>query len=98
MEQEDQKDGLFVVTVKQNVNPPSELHKHDGHNILKHPTQKPMNLTKKLIQSRIFKKNGSVLIPFAGSGSECVVSKKLDIPFIGVEINPEYAKFGRWVG
>jgi site-specific DNA-methyltransferase (adenine-specific) len=36
-----------------------------------------------------------VLIPFTGSGSECVVSKKLGIPFIGVEINPEYVKFGR---
>ena len=80
---------------KTKVKPPSELHKHDGHNILKHPTQKPMDLTKKLIRSRIFKKNGSVLIPFTGSGSECVVSKKLGIPFIGVEINPEYVKFGR---
>jgi len=80
---------------KTKVKPPKELHEHDGHNILKHPTQKPMALTKKLIQSKILKKNGSVLIPFAGSGSECVVAKKLGIPFIGIEINSEYANFGR---
>jgi len=80
---------------KTKVKPPKELHEHDGHNILKHPTQKPMDLTKKLIKSKILKKNGSVLIPFAGSGSECVVAKKLGIPFIGIEINSEYAKFGR---
>ena len=76
------------------VRPPNELHKHDGHDVLKHPTQKPMELTKRLIQSRI-NGNGRILIPFAGSGSECVVAKSLDVPYLGIEINPEYAKFGR---
>ena len=31
-----------------------------------------------------------VVVPFAGSGSECVAAKKLDVNFIGFEINNEY--------
>jgi site-specific DNA-methyltransferase (adenine-specific) len=31
-----------------------------------------------------------VVVPFAGSGSECVACKQLQLPFIGFEINPEY--------
>ena len=54
---------------------PSELSKHMEHDILKHPTQKPMQLTKRLLLSAV---NGNgVLIPFAGSGSECIVAKQL---------------------
>jgi len=53
-----------------------------------------MELTKKLILSRINKKiKGNLLVPFAGSGSECIVAKKLGISFMATEINPEYVKF-----
>jgi len=76
------------------VRPPSELSKHEGHKILKHPTQKPMSLTKKLILSKI-NGSGNVLIPFSGSGSECIVAKSLGIPFLGIDINPEYVNFGK---
>ena len=72
--------------------PPAELPQHDGHNILKHPTQKPFALTRQLILSRI-NGRGRALFPFAGSGSECVVAQSLGVPFLGVEINPEFAKF-----
>ena len=76
--------------------PPKDLRKHINCNILKHPTQKPMDLTKKLILSRINKKaKGNLLIPFAGSGSECVIAKKLGIPFLATEINQEYVKFAK---
>jgi site-specific DNA-methyltransferase (adenine-specific) len=36
--------------------------------------------------------DGYVLVPFAGSGSECVAAKNLNLPFIGIELNPEYVK------
>ena len=62
---------------------------------LKHPTQKPLALTEKLLKSKINGQGGQVLIPFAGSGSECVMAKKLKINFLGIEINPVYVKAGR---
>lgn len=80
------------------VKPPSELNRHKEHKILKHPTQKPMELSRRLIKSRINGTNGRILIPFAGSGSECVVANSLDVEYLAIELNPEYAKFGRsWV-
>jgi site-specific DNA-methyltransferase (adenine-specific) len=54
-----------------------------------HPTQKPLALCEKLIRSCV-QEEGYILIPFAGSGSECVAAKNLNKPFIGIEINPEY--------
>jgi site-specific DNA-methyltransferase (adenine-specific) len=54
-----------------------------------HPTQKPLSLCDKLIQSCV-QPEGYVLIPFAGSGSECVAAKKRNLSFIGIEINPTY--------
>jgi site-specific DNA-methyltransferase (adenine-specific) len=56
-----------------------------------HPTQKPLALCEKLIKGAMNKEgNTLVIIPFAGSGSECVAAKKLGVSFIGYEINPEY--------
>lgn len=59
-----------------------------------HPTQKPISLCEKLIRS-CKQEEGYVLIPFAGSGSECVAAKKMGLPFIAVEINPEYVALAR---
>jgi site-specific DNA-methyltransferase (adenine-specific) len=56
-----------------------------------HPTQKPLALCEKLIMScKQSPDDGYVLIPFAGSGSECVAAKKIGLSFIGIEINPDY--------
>lgn len=54
-----------------------------------HPTQKPLLLCDKLLRS-CKQEDGYVLVPFAGSGSECVAAKKLGLPYIGIEINKEY--------
>ena len=65
--------------------------KHDGHNIVIHPTQKPQALTKLLIQSRISSKDdGEVLILFAGSGAECITAQRLGLTFTAYEINQDY--------
>ena len=56
-----------------------------------HPTQKPLLLCDKLIRScKQSHTEGYVLVPFAGSGSECVAAKRNRLPFIGIEINPDY--------
>ena len=60
---------------------------------VEHPTQKPLALCEKLLLScRQPNSEGYVLIPFAGSGSECVAAKNLDLNFIGIEINPSYVQ------
>jgi site-specific DNA-methyltransferase (adenine-specific) len=56
-----------------------------------HPTQKPLELCERLLKS-CKQADGYVLVPFAGSGSECVAAKKMGLPFIGIELNPEYIK------
>lgn len=55
-----------------------------------HPTQKPLELCKKLIDASKNDKNTLLVVPFAGSGSECVAAKKENINFIGFEINTKY--------
>lgn len=78
--------------------PPDKLRQHEAHNIFKHPTQKPMKLTKRLIMSCVNGGGGNVLIPFVGSGSECVVAKELGLDFFGCEINEEYVSFAqKWL-
>ena len=74
-----------------------ELKNHKGHDVLKHPTQKPMELTKRLLLSSKPTEKGVVLIPFAGSGSECLVAKNLGLDFIAFELNPEYVKLGEGI-
>lgn len=56
-----------------------------------HPTQKPLALCDKLLRScKQAPTDGYVLVPFAGSGSECLAAKNLGLPFVGIELNPEY--------
>lgn len=71
---------------------PRQLQKHEGHQIMKHPTQKPLELSRKLIRSAMPKKDGVVLVPFVGTGSECMAAKELGQSYIGFEINPDYVR------
>ena len=79
-------------TCKNQVFEPRELKNHTKHEIVKHPTQKPLELSKKLVLSAMPQKDGVVLVPFVGTGSECVAAKKLGQSYIGFEINPDYIK------
>lgn len=54
-----------------------------------HPTQKPEKLYAKFILASS-KKGDVIFDPFMGSGTACVVAKKLGRHYIGVEINEEY--------
>ena len=56
-----------------------------------HPTQKPLQLCDTLIKASANKTGDTLLVvPFVGSGSECVSAKKNNISFIGFEINNDY--------
>lgn len=56
-----------------------------------HPTQKPLALCERLLKS-CQQTDGFVLVPFAGSGSECLAAQRLGLPYIGIELNPDYVK------
>jgi site-specific DNA-methyltransferase (adenine-specific) len=56
-----------------------------------HPTQKPLNLCEILLRASLNKNSKTLLlVPFAGSGSECVAAKNNNIDFIGFELNKDY--------
>ncbi|MBU3613295.1 site-specific DNA-methyltransferase [Polynucleobacter sp. Latsch14-2] len=54
-----------------------------------HPTQKPLSISNRIVK-HFSNKDEIILIPFAGSGSECVASKFNGRHFIGFELNPAY--------
>ncbi len=88
----------FLCKTCNDVFEPKELKKHKEHDVMKHPTQKPGEITRKLIKSSMVKKNGVVLIPFVGTGSECVIAKELNQNYIGFEINPDYIRIAeKWL-
>jgi site-specific DNA-methyltransferase (adenine-specific)/adenine-specific DNA-methyltransferase len=54
-----------------------------------HPTQKPLSISTRLV--RHFSNPGDlVLVPFVGSGSECVAAAREGRTYIGFELNPDY--------
>lgn len=85
----------FICKTCKDIFEPKKLKKHNGHEIEKHPTQKPLELSKKLILSAAPKDNGVILVPFVGTGSECVAAKELGQNYIGFEINPNYVKLAQ---
>ena len=82
----------FICKTCKNIFEPRQLKHHTNHDTEKHPTQKPLELSKKLILSASPKKDGVVLVPFVGTGAECVATKMLGQNFIGFEINPDYVR------
>ena len=57
-----------------------------------HPTQKPINILKKLIE--VSSKEGDIVLdPFMGVGSTAVACKELKRNFIGSELNPKYVEY-----
>ena len=63
--------------------------------VISHPTQKPVNVTEKLLDACI--KEGTkatVVIPFAGTGSECYVCDQRGYRWVGFDINEDYVDMG----
>jgi len=54
-----------------------------------HPTQKPMSISQRIVAH--FSNPGDlVLVPFAGSGSECLAAAMTGRRFVGFELNAKY--------
>jgi site-specific DNA-methyltransferase (adenine-specific)/adenine-specific DNA-methyltransferase len=59
-----------------------------------HPTQKPLSISRRIVKH--FSDEGdTVLVPFVGSGSECVAAKEYGREYIGFELNPDYIKIAK---
>lgn len=59
-----------------------------------HPTQKPLSISSRIIEH--FSDPGElVLVPFAGSGSECLAALQAGRRFLGFELNPAYVKIAK---
>ncbi len=62
---------------------------------ISHPTQKPTKITEILLDACIEDgKSATVVIPFAGTGSECYVCEKRGYRWVGFEINEEFVEMG----
>lgn len=57
----------------------------------KHPAQKPVRLARRFIQLSAFP-GALCLVPFAGSGSECVAAQEEGLHFIGFETERSYVE------
>jgi site-specific DNA-methyltransferase (adenine-specific) len=64
------------------------------NNEYEHDTVKPEKLTRVLITT-CSRENDLVIVPFAGSGTECAMSAKEKRPFIGYEITEKHAKMAQ---
>jgi len=54
-----------------------------------HPTQKPLSISQRIV--RHFSNQGDlIVVPFAGSGTECLAALMENRKFIGFELNPDY--------
>ena len=61
-----------------------------------HPTQKPALLTKQLLRAVLpDDEPGDVLIPFAGSGSECMVAQSMGHRYLGIELDEQWVRLAR---
>lgn len=62
-----------------------------------HPTQKPLKICEKLLTASINKNEleNLLIVPFCGSGSECLAAKKMGIKYISFELNKDYIQIAK---
>lgn len=58
-----------------------------------HPCQMPLELMRKII--KLLPKDSTVIDPFCGSGTTLLACKLENIPYVGIEINVNYADIAR---
>lgn len=67
----------------------SVISENSNHFNYLHPTQKPINLLKKIVPV-VSNKNDIVCDPFMGSGTTGVAAVQMGRKFIGIELDPDY--------
>jgi DNA modification methylase len=59
-----------------------------------HPTQKPLSISERIVR-HFSNANDLVVVPFAGSGTECVAAKALGRKFVACDLNPRYVSLAQ---
>ena len=59
-----------------------------------HPTQKPLSISTRIVKY-FSDPRDTVLVPFAGSGTECVAAVMEGRKYLGFELNPDYIQIAR---
>lgn len=67
----------------------SVMYERSAHGVALHPTQKPLGITRTLIQYAC-PPNGLVLSPYAGSATDLVAARACGRRAIGTEVNGDY--------
>jgi DNA modification methylase len=67
---------------------------HERYDYGFHPTQKPEKIISWLLEY-LSNENDVILDPFVGSGTTCVVARRLNRHYIGFEIDPKYVAMAR---
>jgi len=76
------------------VIPQKDANKHKGHDMVFHPTVKPLKLVEYLVKL-VTPPNGTVLDPFLGTGTTAVAALNCGYRVIGIEINEEYFRIAK---
>jgi site-specific DNA-methyltransferase (adenine-specific) len=84
----------FYSKSKQEAFPGTEMKHFTSDDIIQHPTQKPYDLTERLLKAAM-PKDGNVLIPFFGSGSEGAVCDDLKLNYTAFEMNGDYVAMAK---
>ena len=72
-----------------------QLEEFDVDDFISHPTQKPIKVTETLLEACIEEgAKAKVVIPFAGTGSECYVCDRKGFEWVAFEINQDYVDMG----
>lgn len=88
------KERFFYCKDCDDIFPLTKRDEHSEHKIIEHPTQKPRELTKILLNASKPLENGKLLVPFSGTGSEVSVGKELGMESVGYDLNEDYVKMG----
>lgn len=80
------KGGHGVYAHRKQFPPPARMAENFGRTA--HPTQKPISLMTWCLQRA--KVSGTVLDPYMGSGTTGLACLQLGLPFVGIEIQPQY--------
>ena len=89
------KERFFYSPSHQKLYTSKQVKEMNISDVISHPTQKPTKVTEILLDACIEKGElAKVVIPFAGTGSECYVCDTRNYNWVGFEINEDFVDMG----